>query len=152
LELVLLVGLQASGKSTFCRDRLPGHVRVSKDLLRSSRDRETRQRGQIRAALRQGHDVVVDNTNVRVDDRRPLIDLGREHGARVVGFVFESPLADCLRRNAAREGRARIPDVGLHVTRHRYQRPSAEEGFDALWSVRLIEGRPFEVVAFERRA
>ena len=34
LELVLLVGLQASGKSTFRRERLDAtHVVVSKDLI-----------------------------------------------------------------------------------------------------------------------
>jgi len=43
-ELVILVGLQASGKSTFYRRHLSGtHVLVSKDLLRNNRRPARRQ-------------------------------------------------------------------------------------------------------------
>ena len=49
-ELVVLVGLQASGKSTFCRERFAAtHVHVSKDELRNVRQREARQRELVQA-------------------------------------------------------------------------------------------------------
>lgn len=43
-ELAVLVGLQASGKSTFVAPRFAAtHAIVSKDLMRSARHRERRQ-------------------------------------------------------------------------------------------------------------
>jgi hypothetical protein len=43
LELVILVGLQASGKTTFRQMRFDGtHVIVSKDLLRNNRRPQSR--------------------------------------------------------------------------------------------------------------
>ena len=63
-ELCVLVGLQASGKTTFCRQAFAGtHARVSKDDFPNARHRQGRQMRLIEEALRAGHSVVVDNTN-----------------------------------------------------------------------------------------
>ena len=90
LELVILCGLQASGKSRFRRERFPDHVVVSKDLLRNNRRRERRQRQLIAEALSTGQSVVVDNTNPGPEDRAPLAEIGRRLGARVIGFYLEA--------------------------------------------------------------
>jgi predicted kinase len=146
-ELVVLVGLQGSGKSSFYRSRFAGtHDWVSKDRFPNHRRPARRQRQLIEEALAAGRSVVVDNTNPTAEDRAELIGLARAHGAGVVGFYFESRLADCLERNSQREGKARVPDVALYVTLGRLCRPSLAEGFDRLYHVRLLgEGR-FEVL------
>ena len=147
-QLVIFVGLQASGKSTFFRERFAAtHEHVSKDLLRNNRDRNRRQGQLIEAALRSWRSVVVDNTNPTAEDRRPLVELGRRFGARVVGYYFDSEVSDCLARNARREGRARVPDVAVFATAKRLVPPSRDEGFDELYRVRL-EGQGFEVRAY----
>jgi len=52
LELVIFIGLQASGKTTFRQTRFDGtHVIVSKDLLRNNRRPQSRQMHLIEAAL-----------------------------------------------------------------------------------------------------
>jgi predicted kinase len=146
-ELVILVGLQASGKSTFFRERFAAtHEHVSKDLLRNNRTRNRRQRELIEAALWAGRPVVVDNTNPAVDDRWPLVELGREFGARIVGYYFESGVRECLARNARRECKARVPDVAIYATAKRLVPPSRAEGFDELLCVRLNDST-FEVRA-----
>src|SRR5918992_1982657 len=90
-ELAIFVGLQASGKSTFFRERFAAtHEHVSKDLFPNNRNRNRRQAQLVEKALRTGSSVVVDNTNPSVEDRRPLIELGRELGAKIVGYYFES--------------------------------------------------------------
>jgi predicted kinase len=140
LELVIFVGLQASGKSTFFRERFAAtHEHVSKDLFRNNRNPNRRQRDLIEAALGTGRSVVVDNTNTTVEDRGSLIRLGREFGARVVGYYFESEPRESLRRNARREGKARVPDVAIFATARRLVPPSCQEGFDELFRVRLID-------------
>jgi len=137
-ELIILVGLQASGKSTFYRAHFAStHVLVSKDLLRNSHRPALRQVQLIEQALAAGRSVVVDNTNPTVADRADLIALGRHFGSRVIGYYFASEMLHCLTRNESRTGRARVPDVALYATMGRLVRPSYAEGFDSLFFVRL---------------
>jgi predicted kinase len=69
----------------------------------------------VRRCLSEGCNVVVDNTNVTLAERAALLELGRSLGVKSVIYYFESRLADCIARNAARTGKARIPDVGLYT-------------------------------------
>ena len=142
LECVILIGLPASGKSTFYRQRFAAtHDHVSKDLLRGVRQPERRQQQLLSASLSAGRSVVVDNTNPTIASRAALIAIARQHGARVKGYYFETDAADAVRRNRLREGRARVPDVAIFAIRKRLQPPSVAEGFDELWNVRLDEAR-----------
>lgn len=146
MELVLFIGLQGSGKSSFYRERFAdSHVLVSKDLWPRARRRDARQQRLIADALAAGRSVVVDNTNPTPEIRAPLIALGKAHGARVMGYAFESRLEDCLARNARREGRAQVPEVALYATRKVLRWPSPTEGFDALHFVRFTPEGTFDV-------
>jgi predicted kinase len=139
MELVVLIGVQGAGKSSFYRSRYAGtHVHVSKDLLgRSARNKDEKQMRLVDTALQSGRPVVVDNTNPRRADRAPLIELAHRLGAKATGILVAAPVADCLRRNAAREGKARVPDVAIFVTVRKLEPPSREEGFDEVLEARL---------------
>jgi predicted kinase len=140
-ELVILMGLQAAGKSSFHARRYAAtHELVSRDLLPSNRRPAARQLELVAAALREGRSVLVDNTNPTPPDRAPFIALGRAAGARVIGYFFVTTVADSLRRNADRTGRARVPPVALYVTAKKLRPPSYDEGFDELFAVRIVEG------------
>lgn len=142
MELVVFVGLQGSGKTTFYHTHFAAtHVHVSKDLMRSARNRETRQREMIEQALSSGKSVVVDNTNPSPAVRAPLIEIGRRHGARLIAYYFEIPVKLAVERNRQREGRARVPDVAVYITSKKLIPPSFAEGFDEV-----------HVVAAERTA
>ena len=141
-ECVILVGLPASGKSSFYRERFAGtHDHVSKDLLRNSPRPLERQERLLTAALGAGRSVVVDNTNPSAAVRAPLIAIARRAGADVVGYVFETAVADALRRNRARTGSARVPDVAIFACRKTLEPPTAAEGFDRLYTVALDESQ-----------
>ena len=145
MELVVFVGLQASGKSTFFRERFAeSHQHVSKDLFPNNRYKNRRQEHLLHAALSAGRSVVVDNTNPTPEDRRPLVRLGHEYGAKVLGYFFDASVSECLRRNEMREGKARVPDVAIYATATKLVAPSIEEGFDELLCVRLNDST-FEV-------
>ena len=140
LELIVFVGLQAAGKSTYYHARLAAtHVHVSKDLMKNTRDRDARQVREIDEALASGRSVVVDNTNPTPAVRAPLIAQGRRHGARVVAFYFETTVRDAVARNRGREGKARVPDAAIFATSKRMDPPSLSEGFD---EVRVIAALP----------
>jgi predicted kinase len=130
-ELVVLIGLPGSGKSTLYRARYAAtHALVSKDLLRG--DKSSRQRALVEEHLRAGRSVVVDNTNVTVEDRARLVAVARAHGARVVAIYLDAPADACLQRNAQRAGRARVPAVAIFAARKKLVPPTRDEGFDAL--------------------
>jgi len=138
VEAVILIGIQGSGKSTFYRERFfDTHVRISLDLLKT----RAREREFLAACLRTGQKFVVDNTNVRVEQRREYIALARAAGFRVIGYFFDTPLRTALARNNARSGGAAIPVPGVIGTHKRMERPAVEEGFDELHMV-TAEERP----------
>jgi len=149
MECVILIGLPASGKSTFFRERFAGtHDHVSKDLLRHNTRPERRQEQLIGESLASGRSVVIDNTNPSVAVRASLIAAARRHGAEVVGYFFVTEAGDALRRNRAREGRDRVPDVAIFTVRKRLEPPTVAEGFDRLYVVRMNEAeRQFDVEA-----
>jgi predicted kinase len=140
LELIIFVGMQAAGKSTYYRDNLAAtHVHVSKDLMKTSSNRDLRQQQTIERELAAGRSVAVDNTNPTPAVRAPLIEIGRRHGARVVAYFFEAAVKDAVARNRLREGKARVPDVAIYVAARKLVPPALEEGFD---EVRVIAALP----------
>jgi predicted kinase len=146
MELVLFIGLQASGKSSFYRARFTAtHAHVSMDHFPNNRNRRARQLLLVEEALRGGRSVVIDNTNPTALDRAPIIHLARSRDVPVIGYYFESRLGPCVERNRARLGKARVPDVALFATVKRLERPSLDEGFSRLYHVRMSESGDWEV-------
>ena len=142
MEAVLLIGIQASGKTTFCKQRFfASHVRISLDMLR------TRNREQILldACLRARQPFVIDNTNPTSAVRSKYIAAARDARYRVIAYHFITPLTECLRRNSLREGKERIPAVALHAAAKRLQPPDETEGFDEIYSVELTPENQFVV-------
>ena len=141
MELVILIGLQGSGKSSFCHSEFGDtHLRVSLDMVRTRR----REEAILKAALAVGQRVVVDNTNPTVEDRSKYIQWAKEHHFRTLGYYLSSKLEPCLERNRQRSGRKRVPDKGVLATYSKLVLPTVAEGFDQLYYVQLGENG-FEV-------
>jgi hypothetical protein len=133
----VLVGLQASGKATFCRD-VPGerHVRVSKDHFPDAGNRRRRRLRLVREALAAGRGIVTGSTDPSPAEWQPLIETARNCGAGAVAYWFPPDLAGSRARNAARAGRARVPETGLMSTVPRLRQPGTADGFDGVLTVR----------------
>jgi predicted kinase len=116
--LVITRGLPASGKTTWARGWVAAdgrRVRVNRDDLRANlfglevlayaqeEAVSLAQRAAVEALLRAGHDVVVDDTHLRVKYARAWADLAARVGARFEVREFtDVPLEVCLERDAAR--------------------------------------------------
>ncbi|MDR1709934.1 MAG: AAA family ATPase [Candidatus Accumulibacter sp.] len=134
MELVIFVGIQATGKSSFWRERFSdSHLRINLDMLRTRH----RERLIFEACLASKTSLVVDNTNLTRQDRARYIPPARAARFAVHGYFFDSRLEDALRRNAGRSGKARVPDVAVAGALARLQAPAPGEGFDTLNLVRI---------------
>ncbi len=141
MEAIVLCGIQATGKSTFCKERLfRSHLRLSLDMLR------TRHREDVllQACIDAKQPFVIDNTNPTRAERERYITMARGAGFRVIGYYFESRVSDAVVRNSQRPTQEQIPEVGIKGTSARLELPAMREGFDSLFYVRMA-GDGFEV-------
>ena len=131
--VVILMGLQGSGKSTFYRMHLSeDFVRVNLDTLKT----RYQEKLLIEECLYLQKSFAVDNTNPTRADRERYISVAKEHDYRIVGYFMESKIKDCMQRNALREGVAKVPDKAIAATSNKLEIPSYDEGFDELYFVR----------------
>jgi predicted kinase len=142
MEAVIFIGIQAVGKSSFFQARLfRTHIRLNLDMLR------TRHREDILfyACLEAKQPFVIDNTNPTAAERARYIQPARAAHFRVIGYFFESTLADALRRNAERPAPEQVPEVGIRAAYNKLEPPTLAEGFDRLYRVKIDEVESFLV-------
>lgn len=140
-HLVILMGIPGSGKSTFATTQFSAYRCVGMDLLKK-RPRET---AAFEAAVAEGVDIIVDNTNPEKSDRQRYIPKAKAAGYRISGFFLRSKITDCRRRNALRTGKACVPNVAIFSISAKLELPSLEEGFDELFFVEAKDNGVFEV-------
>ena len=144
--MVLLMGVQASGKSTFCRERFyDTHVRINLDMLKT----RYREELLVRALFASKTPFVVDNTNPTRADRQRYIPDAKEAGFKIAGYYLSSKIEEALERNAARP--KVIPPQGVMRTFGKIELPSRDEGFDELYYVRIDPERSMSFLIEEWR-
>ena len=125
-SLVVLIGAAGSGKSTLAARLFPPHEVLSSDAMRavvSGNEADQRATGTafrilhqtLERRLARGETTVVDATNTRAEDRRPLIQRARTAGTPTVALVLDLPPETILAQNAGRT--ARVVDSAV-VDRH----------------------------------
>ena len=114
--VTILRGLPASGKTTFALDLVEtqGYKRVNRDELRAMIDNghyspenelliKAARNVIVRINLEIGNDVVVDDTNLYFDTVKDIYDIAISLGADVRVVDIDTPLEECIRRDAMRE-------------------------------------------------
>ncbi len=142
MEAVIFIGIQGAGKSTFFKQRfVDTHIRINGDMLRTKH----REQILIKACLQAKQSFVVDKTNATREQRAHYIQLAKASHFRVIGYYFRSNFEEASRRNDLREGKARIPQLGLRSFLKRLEKPSLAEGFNQLFYVWINEQGEFVV-------
>ena len=137
MEMVLFIGIQATGKSSFFLEKFfRTHIRINGDMLKTRHREELL----VRACLEEKTSFVVDKMNLTRADRAAYIGPAKAAGFRICGYAFDSDLAAAIERNARRDSTERIPEPGVWRASKTLQAPSFSEGFDQLFLVRM-DGR-----------
>jgi predicted kinase len=136
--IIVAAGLPGSGKSWYFT-RIGAHP-ISSDAVRLQlADDETDQTintqvfQTVRYLLQQRIGLwrpvtYIDATNLTRRDRRPYIEMAREHNCGVEALWFDVPPAVCKARNAARD--RKVPEHVIDQMAAKFVEPSPEEGFD----------------------
>lgn len=132
-------GLPASGKTTYALELLakaePGTLaRVNRDSLRgmlhdgryggqaTEKQVTTLQHANVEQLLRSGVDVVVDDTNLRASTLRKLAEIAWKVGADFEVQSFDTPVQECITRDALRPERERVGEDVIRGMDQRYLR------------------------------
>jgi len=137
MEMILFTGIQATGKSEFCKRYFyKTHVRINLDMLKT----RFRERILIEACLTAKQRFVVDNTNLTAALRKPYIDGARGMGFKVIGYYFKSSIVESMERNGMRGGKEKLPPVAIRSAYSQLELPEMAEGYHKLYYVRIDNG------------
>lgn len=117
-ELVILVGMQGSGKTYYCRTVLGSHVRISQDEGPRSLAGVLARLEELlaeRVPL-----IVIDRTNPIRSQRQSFIQLARQAGYRVRIVHFDLPRAVCEERIQHRCGHPTLDAASMAMAINRY--------------------------------
>jgi len=152
--VVVLVGPSGSGKSTWAAARYRRDEIVSSDALRgvvgsgphdldASADAFDLLERIVSARSTRRLTTVVDTLGTDEARRRGWLARAREVGLPAVVVVFDTPAAECRRRNAARDRPVPAPTLAGQLKRHRTVVPQLElEGWDVVHTVTITEPAP----------
>ncbi|WP_185287387.1 ATP-binding protein [Chryseobacterium lactis] len=143
MEMIIFIGIPASGKSSLYKELLfNSHIRISMDLL-NTRNKEGKL---LQYCFDTQSKMVIDNTNVSSKERKRYIDLARQNKYKILAYYFESDIKTCLERNKNRKDF--INEIGIKAKFKELEPPSLEEGFDKIVQVKIINTQ-FEISDYE---
>lgn len=140
--LTLMVGLPASGKSTYSKQLVDENTillssdTIRKELLGKETDQTqnelvfTTLYSRAREALLSDKNVIIDATNVSVRDRKRVLENFGDLSISRHAIVIQTPISECIKRD-----KQRARSVGAYVVRKYarfYQTPTKDEGFNKI--------------------
>lgn len=109
-EVIILVGLPGSGKSTFAHLYASTHTRVCQDELGSRNDCLN----VMRLNLKAGKSIIIDRTNINKKQRAYFLDLAKELGVPVHCIYLESKAEECIERIKMRKEHPNLNNATEH--------------------------------------
>jgi len=143
LDIIVMMGYPASGKSTFSKKYLVGphnYEWVNRDTLKTP----AKCLKFMKQSLAQGKNVVLDNLHSKKKSRAEYFKIAKQFGANIRCFWIQMEKEEALHVNAYRykTGGPRIPGVAYNVYRKYFEPPSKAEGFAEVVKVNFLPEFP----------
>ena len=126
-EMVILVGYQAIGKTTFAENKFVphGYIRIDGDSLKTPAKMIKESEKQLKI----GKSVVIDATNGKKENRELFINIAKKYNVSVRCFVFNTSIETAMEWNTKRfvETGKKIPKIAFYTFRKNYNPPTISE-------------------------
>ena len=126
LEYVIMIGVALSGKSTYVKANF-SHELIRLPYFENNRKKEIEY---AEKCLKNGKNIVVDDTNLTVDIRKLHIDLAKKYGAKSIGIFMNTSITMLEQRQKRRHNP--FPIAVIYKQLKELQTPTVDEGFDQL--------------------
>jgi len=152
-RMVIMIGSPASGKSTYAQTfakEYPNTVIINMDTLKT-KDKCLKK---AKEAIKEGQNIIVDNTNPAVATRKEYLDLVANHDPayNTVAIWLDTPEEisrhlNYLRVHQSHGEKRRIPPVAFGVFNKKFEEPTLDEGFHIIIRKTFpLKGKSLETV------
>ncbi|XP_055377609.1 uncharacterized protein F21D5.5 isoform X2 [Condylostylus longicornis] len=141
-EIIIMVGLPGSGKSTFSNEYLEpaGYKIINADIL-----------GNVQKCLYECEESIklkkscaIDNTNIDLESRKKFINLARKYDVDCRCFIMNTSFAhikhNLVFRVLTDKDHSKINEMILNAMKKKFVEPSLTEGFKEIVKVNIVDG------------
>lgn len=141
-KITVLIGLPASGKSTYAKT-IDGAIVLSSDEIRKELYGDESIQGNPKEVFSTLHTImedklhskdahiVIDATNMNRFERSSYVKAATNYNCdELEAIIFKTSVAECVRRNEARDRKVR--DFVFDKMIAKYEEPTISEGFDTI--------------------
>jgi bifunctional polynucleotide phosphatase/kinase len=144
-EIIVMCGYPGSGKSYYANNYVipEGYTRINRDTLLT----KTKCIKKCNELLKEGRNVVIDNTNPDINSRKNYLDLAKKYNYVCRAIVMNTSL-ELSKHNAQFRYIAsrndtdtiikKIPDIVYNIFKKKYQEPTIKEGFYLIQKLNFV--------------
>lgn len=125
-EIVIMVGMPGSGKSTFCQNNLPNYFLISGDIYKTQKKMIEQAKKYIKTKS-----IIFDGTNGTIQKRKLYVDFAKNYHISVKCIWINRPVEVAFEqiKKRKREGGNYIPQRILNDYIEKFEIPTEKEGF-----------------------
>jgi len=129
LEYVIMIGVVLSGKTTYRKGNFEHEV-VDLSMFGNIRKKELEY---VEKCLKEGKNIVVDDTNLTKKIRKLHVDLAKKYDAKLIGIFMNTSIGLIKQRRWKRPDKMGM--VVINKMLKEFEAPQKDEGFDDLKTV-----------------